>query len=311
MASATIRIPCPLLLAGSRPNSRYGSNAARIAHSGSTSNSSLPLRKERVRHSHGDCGVTAPAIRRRWSMVECGRVHFSTIAHVWHEVFGTQPSPPKAVVLGATIAAVAAVLVRNVWAVLRNTVTVAHEGGHALVALLVGRRLTGIRLHSDTSGLTVSHGRPSGPGVVATLLAGYLVPSLLGLGYAALLASDHITALLWLSVILLVAMLVLVRNVYGVFSILVTAGAIFAVSWFASTQVQAAFAYFFTFFLVAGAVRSIWELQQSRYQGRASDSDADQLARLTRVPGLAWVALFGVITLGIMTLTGIWLIPTN
>ena len=41
--------------------------------------------------------------------------------------------------------------------------------------------LTGIRLHSDTSGLTLSVGRPSGVGMVVTTAAGYLTPSLVGL----------------------------------------------------------------------------------------------------------------------------------
>ena len=39
-----------------------------------------------------------------------------------------------------------------------DAVTIAHEGGHAVAALLTGRRLRGIRLHSDTSGLTLSAG---------------------------------------------------------------------------------------------------------------------------------------------------------
>lgn len=42
------------------------------------------------------------------------------------------------------------------WRLVRILTTVVHEAGHAVVAMLVGRRLQGIRLHSDTSGLTVS-----------------------------------------------------------------------------------------------------------------------------------------------------------
>jgi hypothetical protein len=236
-------------------------------------------------------------------------VHLSTIDHVWHEVIGTQPGPPTLVVLGAALVALLAVLLRHVWQVARNVVTVAHEGGHALVALMVGRRLQGVQLHSDTSGVTLSRGKPTGPGMVATALAGYLAPSLLGLAYAGLLASQHITAVLWLSVVLLVAMLVLVRNAYGVLSILVTAGVIFAVSWFTTPQVQGAFAYAFTFFLIVAGIRPVWELQGSRRRGRARDSDADQLARLTGVPGLAWVLLFGAVGLVVLVVTVGWLIP--
>jgi hypothetical protein len=232
-----------------------------------------------------------------------------SIADVWHQVTSVQPVPPVAVVVGAAVVALAAVLIRDVWVVARNVVTIAHEGGHALVALLVGRRLTGIRLHSDTSGVTLSRGHPRGPGMVATAMAGYLAPSLLGLGCAALLASGHITALLWLTVVVLVAMLTVVRNAYGIGSILVTAIAVFVVSWFTSAQVQAGFAYVFTWFLLLAGIRPVLELQRARRTGRAPQSDADQLAGLTRVPGLLWVLLFGLVGLVVLLVGVRWLVP--
>jgi hypothetical protein len=228
---------------------------------------------------------------------------------VWHQVISVQPVPPIAVVLGAIVVALLIVAIRDIWVVARNVVTIAHEGGHALVALMAGRRLTGIQLHSDTSGVTLSRGRPRGPGMVATALAGYIAPSLLGLGCAALLASGHITALLWLSVAVLVAMLIMVRNAYGIVAVLVTAAGIFLISWFTSPQIQAAFAYTFTWFLILAGIRPVLELQRSRRRGRAPDSDADQLARLTRVPGLLWVLLFGAVGVAVLLLAGSWLIP--
>lgn len=233
----------------------------------------------------------------------------TSIADVWHQVTSVQPAPPTAVVAGAAAVALVVVLVRNAWVVARNVVTIAHEGGHALVALLVGRSLAGIRLHSDTSGVTLSRGKPRGPGMVATTLAGYLAPSLLGLGCVALLASGHITALLWLTVVVLVAMLVAVRNAYGVVSLLVTAAAVFLISWFTSAQVQAAFAYAFTWFLVFAGIRAVLELQRSRSRGRAPRSDADQLAGLTRVPAVVWVLLFGVVGIVVAVVAVRWLVP--
>ena len=95
-----------------------------------------------------------------------------------------------------------------------------HEAGHALVAVLVGRRLSGIRLHSDTSGLTVSRGKPRGPGMVAMLAAGYLAPALLGLLAAFLLGDGRGVGLLWLLVLLLAGLLVWVRNGYGLLVVL-------------------------------------------------------------------------------------------
>src|SRR5215218_2795592 len=101
------------------------------------------------------------------------------------------PDPSSWLVLGTGLAALLAVLLDGVWRWARHLVTIVHEGGHAVVAVLTGRRLTGIRLHSDTSGLTVSVGRPRGPGMVATAFAGYPGPALLGLGAAWLLSRGY------------------------------------------------------------------------------------------------------------------------
>jgi hypothetical protein len=226
------------------------------------------------------------------------------LTNVWDRLWGAQPDPPSLLVLGTGLAALLGVAFRQPWRWLRNLITIAHEGGHALVALLTGRRLRSIRLHSDTSGLTVTAGRPTGPGMAFTLLFGYLTPSLLGLAGAWLLAANRITLLLWLSVALLLAMLVMIRNAYGILSVVVTTATIFIVSWFASPQVQAGFAYASVWFLLIGGVRPIGELQSLRRRGRLPDSDADQLARLTRVPGLLWVTLFGLVNLVALLLGG-------
>jgi hypothetical protein len=215
-------------------------------------------------------------------------------------VLGTQPDPPAALVVITAVIALLVVAVRPSWRLARNGITIAHEGGHALAAVLVGRRLSGIRLHSDTSGLTVSRGRASGPGMALTLFAGYPAPSLLGLGGVALLAIGRITLLLWASLLLLFAVLLMIRNLYGLLTVLVAGGAIFAVSWYTEPGVQAAFAYGFVWFLLAGGVRPVGELQGLRSRGRARDSDADQLARLTWLPAIVWVFLFGVVNLGVL-----------
>jgi hypothetical protein len=217
---------------------------------------------------------------------------------MWDRLVGAQPDPPALLVLVTGVAALVIVLIRGPWRVARNAVTIAHEGGHALAAVLTGRRLRGIRLHSDTSGLTLSAGRPSGPGMAATLLAGYVAPSLIGLAGAWLLGGNRITLLLWVAVALLLAMLVMIRNVFGIVSIVATIAAVFGVSWYASPQVQAVFAYTGVWFLLFGGVRPVGELQTLRRRGRMPDSDADQLARITRVPGLIWVGLFGLVSLG-------------
>lgn len=67
-----------------------------------------------------------------------------SLPELWDRLFGTQPDPDLWVVLATLVAALAAVLPHAVWRVSRNAVTIAHESGHGLVALLTGRTLTGI-----------------------------------------------------------------------------------------------------------------------------------------------------------------------
>lgn len=233
----------------------------------------------------------------------------STLAEVWNGVLGTQPDPPPWLILCSGIAALVAVLHSPTWRLSRNVVTIAHEGGHALAAVTTGRKLSGIRLHSDTSGVTVSRGKPSGPGMVITAAAGYVTPPLLGLGAASLLGAGRITALLWTVIVALAAILLLVRNAFGVLSVLVTGGGIFAISWLASATVQAAFAYAFTWFLLLAGVRPVAELQRKRHRGRSPSSDADQLARLTGLPGLVWVGAFALVAVAALVAGTSGLLP--
>lgn len=181
---------------------------------------------------------------------------------------------------------------RRPWRVLRPVVTVAHEGGHVVAALAAGRRLAGVRLHADASGLTVSRGRATGPGMVVMLLAGYLTPCLLGLGAAGLVAAEQHQLILALSIALLVALLVTVRNVFAVVVIVLTGAALVAAGFAASLSVQRASAAVLAWFLLLGGLRSIGDLRRGRRRAGGQASDADQLARLTHVPAVVWIALF-------------------
>jgi hypothetical protein len=230
------------------------------------------------------------------------------LGEVWHRALSAQPAPATSVVVGTGVIALVLVAVPDVWRYSRHLVTITHEAAHGVAALVSGRSLAGIRLHSDTSGLTVSRGRASGPGMVLTAASGYLGPGLLGLGAAALLAAGHAVGLLWLALVLLALMLVQIRNWFGLWAILVAGCIVFAVSWWASVPVQTGFAYTATWFLLLAAPRPVLELQHSRRRGYARDSDADTLARLTRLPALIWVAVFLIATVAALLIGGVWLL---
>lgn len=223
-------------------------------------------------------------------------------------LFGAQPIPTALVPLVTGAVALALVLSGAPWRLARNIVTIVHEGGHALVALLVGRRLQGIQLHSDTSGVTLSRGKPSGPGMAMTALAGYPAPAVLGLGFAGLVAANRVTVLLVIAALLLLGVLVMVRNAYGVLSVVLTAGGLAVVALVAGPEVQAWFVYLISWFLLFSGIRPVIELQSKRRRGYARDSDADQLARLTGLPALLWVLIIAVIGLSCLVVGGAWLL---
>ncbi|MEU0129469.1 MULTISPECIES: M50 family metallopeptidase [unclassified Streptomyces] len=230
------------------------------------------------------------------------------LGDLWDRVFGTQSAPEQWLVVVTATVALVAVVPNLLWRLSRNAITIAHEGGHGLVALLTGRQLSGIRLHSDTSGLTVSRGKPTGIGMILTAAAGYTAPPLLGLGGAWLLTNGRITLLLWLATALLAVMLVMIRNLYGALTVILTGTAFLLVSWLTSADVQAAFAYTVVWFLLLGGVRPAFELQSKRRHGGAPDSDADQLARLTHAPAAIWLFLFHAVSLCSLIGGGRWLL---
>lgn len=216
----------------------------------------------------------------------------------WDAISGQQPVPPLWALAASAAVALYIVTDLRAWLFARHVVTLAHEGGHAGVALLCGRRVQGVRLHSDTSGLTLSSGRPTGLGMIATAAAGYPAPSVLGLLAAAWLGTGHVIATLCAFLVLLAAIGVAVRNLFGVVSVASTAAVLLTVMFWAPDGLRAAFAFALAWFLLLAGPRPVIELQRKRHRGRAPMSDADQLARLTGLPGLFWVTVFLLLTSG-------------
>ncbi len=230
------------------------------------------------------------------------------MTELWRSILEWTADPQHLALLASAAVALLAVAGRSIWRVTRTVITIAHEGGHALVALAARRRLAGIRLHSDTSGLTVSAGRRTGIGMVVTAVAGYLGPAALGLTTAALVGAGGAVAALWALLAMLTLLLVQIRNWYGLWSVLVTGGVVFAATWWLPTEGQAAFAALATWFLLIAAPRAVFELQIARRRRSAQDSDADQLARLTRVPAVLWVGVFLLVDVGALLVGGAWLL---
>jgi hypothetical protein len=222
------------------------------------------------------------------------------------DTVGTLVTDRPGVLLAAVLALVA-VSWSVLWRLTRTVVTIAHEGGHALTAVVAGRGLTGIRLHPDTSGLTVSTGARRGPGLVFTVLGGYPAPSLLGVGGAVLVAADHAALMLWIALGLLAATLIHVRNLYGAVAVLATGALVAVVAGWGEPRLQDGFAAALCWFLVFGGLRAVRELQRGRRRGLHGSSDADMLARLTPFPGGMWAGLFWLLAGGAVV-AAVWVL---
>lgn len=222
----------------------------------------------------------------------------------WDRVSAVAPAPALGLVLLTAALAFAATALPGVWQRTRHLVTIAHEGSHGMAALASGRRLAGIRLHSDTSGLTVSRGRDKGPGMVVTSAAGYVGPALVGLAAAALLAHGHAVGVLWALLVLLGLLLLQIRNFFGLGAVLVAGTLLVVVTRWTSDETQLVIAYLVTWFLLLGAPRAVVELHRGRGGRRDRSSDAAHLAGLTHLPAVLWVGVFLVVTLGCLLLGG-------
>lgn len=224
------------------------------------------------------------------------------LVDAWDHLFATAEVIPAWVAIATGVAALIVVLFSRSWRLARNVITIAHEGGHAAVAILTGRSLKGIRLHADTSGLTYTRGSRGGPSAILTLLAGYLTPAVIGLVSAWLIWVGKIVLLLWVMIALLVAMAIFIRNFYGVFAIIVVGFATFAIAWWAPAEIQSTIAYAGAWFLLLGSVRPVWEIWLQRSRGQQRESDPDQLAQLTRIPATLWLMFFALFNVGALAL---------
>lgn len=183
----------------------------------------------------------------------------------------------------------------GIWRVARHVYVIAHEGAHVVASWSVGRRVTGVVLNSDATGATSTLGPGSGLGVIISGFAGYPGPSLFGLGAAYLITQGYIEALLWLGLIFLAVMLLLVRNIFGIISIILNGALLFLILFHGSAELKVVAAYGLSWFLLFSGVRFA-------IMHGSSAGDAGILRQIIPVPKFVWSILWLVITV-----TALWI----
>jgi hypothetical protein len=176
------------------------------------------------------------------------------------------------------------VLLPALWATSQHLNTIAHEGGHALMGALMGRRVTSVTMKPAGTGLTITEGAP-GLSVVLFQLFGYFSPGLFGLGAAKMIALGHIVAVLWVFLVGLVILLVVARGFFAPLCIVCAGVLLYLAAWYAAVGLQVLIAYGLTWFLlISGFVQVI-------RHGRAA-GDAGLLRTNTHLPKGLWSLLW-------------------
>ncbi|HUK72454.1 MAG TPA: M50 family metallopeptidase [Streptosporangiaceae bacterium] len=180
------------------------------------------------------------------------------------------------------------VLVLIVFAV-KHIGVIAHEGAHAIAGRSVGRKVRSVKLNSDATGETSTLGPERGLSRVITSFAGYLGPSLFGLGAAGLVALGYTGAVLGLALLFLIILLFRVRNLFGVISVLANGALIVLVMRYGSAKLQDGAAYCLSWLLLLSGVAHV-------LTHGSNAADAATLRDITHVPRIVWSTLWLVIT---------------
>ncbi len=216
-------------------------------------------------------------------------------AGVWSQLTSATPVPGEWPLVIALAAGIVAAAWRRTWQVLHKLITVSHEGGHAIAALVTGRRVLRVRIRADGSGETHTWGRPGGFGGALVTFAGYPFPAIVGGGLLIAVASG--SARLWsaLAALALVVLLTRTRNIHGWVVVGLWLAGFAAAAWYVPGDVLALGIAFLGAFLIAGAGRSLLAELRTRRRG-ASGSDVASLGRSGPLPaGVWWVAMFALV----------------
>lgn len=167
-----------------------------------------------------------------------------------------------------------------------SVVTVAHEGGHMILAILTGRGLKGFGLEDGGGGGTDVDDQSWGPGLILLTFAGYVTPPLAGLAGSSLVLAGRSWSVLWVAVILLLGAWAQFKNLLAAVVILVAGGGIGWVAVEGAPELRTGLAVALVWWMLLGGVRAAAILS------RDDGTDPARLASYTLVPRIVWHGVF-------------------
>lgn len=186
--------------------------------------------------------------------------------------------------------------------------TYVHELGHGIVAMLVGGSFKRLSVHADASGLATYEGRFSALAKAAIAAGGPLAPPVLAaaLFVAATYPTRAPMALAAFGGFLVLAALLWVRNLFGLFFSAALGIAIAAVGLLAPAFAAFACAFLALQLSLAAFARSDYLFtSQARTPQGMVPSDTAQIAAALWLPHWFWGALIAVLSLGVLG-AGLW-----
>lgn len=184
-------------------------------------------------------------------------------------------------------AVIAWVLAVPLWFVTKFGNVVAHEGGHALMAKLLFRKIEHVKLLGDGGGETKL--ASVGPWLFDILItmAGYLGPSAFGLLGAWMLSDGDIKTVMWSSLVFLALMMLAVKGLVGwIVTPLLMIG-IYLMATELKPPGQTLAVYVWVWFLLIVSVQQMYlHLTEKHYKHPGNDTS--WLRRRTFVPSGLW-----------------------
>jgi hypothetical protein len=156
-------------------------------------------------------------------------------------------------------------------------------------------------LNSDATGGTSFSPSLRGSRLAVTAVAGYLGPSAFGLCAAKLIETGHVISVLWIAVILLVLLLFLIRQSFGIVSVPVAIALLVIVMRYAHNGLEEVIVYATTWLLLLSGVRVA-------VMRGAEAADAGLLSATTHLPRHLWALLWLAGTVLAVIIGGKWLV---
>lgn len=212
-----------------------------------------------------------------------------------------------AVLLSAVLVSGLMVFPRKLWRFTRHGSTLAHELGHALFGMVTMARITGIRLHMDSSGVThaVRSVRVFPIGAIISSFFGYPAPIIFGSVVISLMLTGHPMGAMYAIAGAGLVTLFFIRNLFGllvtliwlVSSVAVTIFAPWAASWYVLWTGS---------LLIFGGIKDLLSLRRV-YKSADAETDLHSLKSSSHIPmgfwyWLMWIASASAVAVPVLLL---------